>query len=164
MSCDYWKANKDIYDTVAILVAANHPDLVGVLDEIAVVFREKAGKSGGAVVLGTSKRVSPMTNALAGESFKFVLDIAADQWEQGLTVKQREALLDHLLCACRVDFDPKTGDPKCYIAKPDVSAFRENVERYGMWFPKDSETEAAAKDAKDEQVAEKEMFGMDDDA
>ena len=65
----------------------------------------------------------------------FILEIAQDQWSL-LDAKQQEALLDHLLCACRADFDEKKGSVKFSVAKPDVMAFRENVERYGMWFPK----------------------------
>lgn len=156
MSCEYWKASSEIYDLMMQLVAKGHPDLVQVSDEIAIVFREKAGKSGGQVVLGSSKKVSPMTNALAGETFKFVLELAADQWEHGLTSKQREALLDHLLCACRAEEDPKSGELKCTIAKPDIAAFRDNVERYGMWFPKEDETKQASDDAVAEMFAEDE--------
>lgn len=139
MAVEYYKASKDVQNKVMELIGKGHPDLSLVADEIVVIFREKAGKRGGQVVLGSAKKVSAMANALAGEDYKFVLEVAADQWEHELTTKQREALLDHLLCACRCDEDPKTGNAKCYIAPPDIMAYRENVERYGMWFPKDEE-------------------------
>jgi len=155
MAVEYWKAPKDIHDKVKTLVASNHPDLVMVVDEIAVVFREKAGKSGGQVVLGNSKKVAPLANALANENYTFVLELAADQWEGELSVNQREALLDHLLTACRCEEDPKSGEVKCSIAKPDISAFRENIERYGMWFPKDEDEEQGPDPVR-------EMFGKDD--
>tara|TARA_Y100000034_G_scaffold114071_1_gene149768 strand:- start:494 stop:1051 length:558 start_codon:yes stop_codon:yes gene_type:complete len=135
MAVEYWKARQEIHDTILALIGQYHPDLALVSDEIVAVFREKAGKTGGQVVLGSSKKVAPLANALAGESFKFVLELAADQWEHELTSKQKEALLDHLLTACRCEEDPKSGDLKCTVAKPDIMAFRENVERYGMWFP-----------------------------
>ncbi len=139
MATEYYKANTEIQDKVMELIGKGHPDLSLVADEIIVVFRDKAGKRGGQVVLGSAKKVSAMANALAGEDYKFVLEVAADQWEEELTTKQREALLDHLLCACRCDEDPKSGDIKCYIAPPDIMAYRENVERYGMWFPKEED-------------------------
>ncbi len=141
MGADFWKANDDVHDLMRQLIAHNHPDLALLSDEIAVVFREKAGVSGGQVVLGNSKKVAPLANALGNTSFKFVLEIGSDVWENKLTSKQREALLDHLLCACHCDEDPKSGEFKCSVVKPDISAFRDNVERYGMWFPKEDEEE-----------------------
>ena len=139
MATDFWKANKEIQQQMLDLIGQNHPDLALVSDEIIVVFRDKAGKSGGQVVLGNSKKVAPLANALGNTDYKFVLELAADQWEQELTSKQRKALLDHLLTACRCEEDPKSGDLKCTIAKPDIMAFRENIERYGMWFPKEDD-------------------------
>ena len=137
---EYWKANKDIHDKVMALVGANHPDLALVVEEIVVVFREKAAKSGGQIVLGTPKRAPALANALAGEDYKFILEIGADQWEHELTSRQREALLDHLLTACRCEEDPKSGEMKLSVARPDFMAFRENIARYGMWHPIDEET------------------------
>jgi len=141
MANDFWMAQEEIYDTARELIANNHPDLALCVDEIAIVFREKAGKSGGQAVLGMSRRVAPLVNALSDKTYRFVLELAADQWEHQLTAKQREALLDHLLCMCRCEEDPKTGDIKYSIAKPDFTAFRENLERYGVWFPREESEE-----------------------
>lgn len=139
MAADYWVASTEVHDTVRELVANHHPDLVLDVDEIAVVFREKAGKSGGQIVYGTPRKVTPLMAAIAGDDYKWILEVAADKWEQELTAKQREALLDHLLCACRTEEDGESGNIKRTIAKPDIMAFRENVERYGMWFPKEED-------------------------
>jgi len=160
MAVEYWKGAKDIQDTVMKLIGANHPDLALIAEEIIVVFRGKAGKAGGQVVLGTSKKVAPLANALSGEDYKFVLEIAADQWENELTAKQREALLDHLLCACRCEEDPKSGETKLTVARPDVQAFRDNVERYGMWFPKEDPKKDDKDDKSKDPVAD--MFGGDE--
>lgn len=143
MATEFWKSNEDIHQMMRDLITKNHPDLILLVgltretDEIVVVFKEKAGKSGGQVVLGNSKKVAPLANALGNTNYKFVLEVAADQWENELDSKQREALIDHLLCACRVEEDLKSGEMRCSVVKPDVSAFRENIERYGMWFPKE---------------------------
>lgn len=153
MATEYWKAEKSIVDTMLELIGKNHPDLALVSDEIAVVFREKASKSGGRVILGSSKKVTPLANALAGEDYKFVLELPADVWEEELTSRQREALLDHLLTACRCEEDPKSGAMKCTVAKPDIMAFRENIERYGMWFPKEGD-----EDDDENQVAVADLF------
>jgi len=154
MAVDIWKANDEVHQTMRELVGSNHPDLALVVDEIAVVFRDRAGKSGGQVVLGSSKKVQALANALGGTDYKFVLTVASDQWEHELGSKQREALIDHLLTACRCDEDPKSGEMKCTVAKPDIMAFRENVERYGMWFPRES-------DEDEEPSPVEEMFGAD---
>lgn len=153
MPVEFWKANDEIHATLKELIGKYHPDLALVSDEIVAVFREKAGKSGGQVVLGSSKKVAAIANAIGNTAYKFVLELAADQWEHELTSKQREALLDHLLTACRCEEDPKSGDFKCTVAKPDIMAFRENVERYGMWFPKDEEEEDSS--------PVEDMFGAD---
>jgi len=134
-----WKAADDVYDIMKDQVANNHPDLALVVDEIIIVFNEKARKSGGNMVYGTAGRVGALTNVIGGTDYKFILTLGADAWENDLTSRQRKALIDHLLCMCRCEEDPKTGDIKCYVVKPDVQAFRENVERYGMWFPKEDE-------------------------
>lgn len=154
---EYWKASKEIHQQVLELVGQNHPDLALVSNEIVVVFREKAGKSGGKVILGTPRKATALANALANEDYKFILELGANVWEHDLTSKQREALLDHLLTACRCEEDPKTGDVKCSVAKPDIAAFRENLERYGMWFPKEEPT--GGEEEKEEPDLIKEMFG-----
>ena len=155
MAVEIYKASDEIHKTLKTLVANNHPDLVLVVDEIVVVFRSKAGKRGGRVVLGNPKKVAALANAIGNTDFKFVLEVAADQWEQELSSRQREALLDHLLTACRCEEDPKSGELKCSIAQPDIMAFRENVERYGMWFPREGGDD-------DQPSPVEEMFGADE--
>jgi hypothetical protein len=154
MPTEYWKGNKDIHDRVMKLVGDHHPDLALVVEEIVVVFRSKGSKSGGQVILGTPKKATPLANALSGEEYKFILEIAADQWEHSLDSKQQEALLDHLLCACRCEEDAEKGETKFSVVKPPVQVFPENIERYGMWFPKEDEKAEGAATAIEEILAE----------
>ena len=142
MATQLWKAGEDVHEIVRKLVGANHPDLALVVDEIVVIFRDKAGKSGGRVNLGSARKVAPAANAIGNTDYKFVLEIGADLWEYGLDTVKREALLDYLLCHCICDEDEQTGDPKCSIARPDVIAFKENVERYGLWYPAEEDIES----------------------
>jgi len=155
MTVEYYLASKEIIQQVLNLVGQHHPDLALVSSEIAVVFREKASKAGGQVILGTSRKAQPLMNALAGADYKFILEIAQDAWVD-LTGTQQEALLDHLLCACMVEEDAKSGNIKYIVRKPDISAFRDNVERYGMWFPREKDEED------NEPNAVQEMFGDDE--
>lgn len=157
MAVAYFMAEPAIQQKAWDLIGKHHPDIGGCLNkgELVIVFREKASKSGGQVVLGSSKKAQPLVNALAGENYIFILELAKDQWVE-LSSKQQEALIDHLLCGCRAEEDPKTGDWKFTVAKPDVMAYRDNVERYGMWFPKDEDED----DGPNPVV---EMFGEGDD-
>jgi hypothetical protein len=136
---EIWKANEEVHDLMRELVGKYHPDLALVVDEIIVVFTEKGNK---AVVQGSASRVSPWMNLFGGTSYKFMIVLPADKWENEMTSKEREILLNHHLFSCRAEEDPNSGDIKCSMAKPDVIAFAENVEIYGqaaMFSPKQEE-------------------------
>lgn len=150
MAAEYFIARKEIQDQAWALIAANHPDLAGSLDtgELIVVFREGGAKSDGQVHLGAARKATPLANALAGENYKFIIELSQDGWE-ALDSKQQEANIDHHLCACRATSNQKTGDVKFSIAKPDYMVYRENVERYGMWFPKEKAEESGSDDDDD---------------
>ncbi len=130
---DVWVADDEVMETVKELIANHHPDLIPVEKEIAVVFREKAAKGGDGIFLGKSKKAPPIIGVLFKTDYKFVIELAADEW-QSLNNKQKVALLDHHLCACRVEEDSTTGGVKrCYIQPPDVSFYQDEVERHGFW-------------------------------
>ena len=155
MAVEYTLAEDAIQKKTWDIMGQRHPGIAGCLNqgELVVVFREKASKSGGQVVLGTSRKAAPLINALSGENYVFILEIAKDQWmeltgtialKDGRTTTQQEALLDHLLCSCHAEEDPKSGDWKFSVVNPDVSAYRRNVEEYGMWFPTSEEDQQSS--------------------
>ena len=128
-----WMADDDVQNTIKELVANHHPDLVMVVDEIAVIFREKATKTGDAVVLGKSKKAPTVMDLLGTKKWKFIIEIADDEWSS-LNNLQRVALLDHHLCACRVELDEQNqGVKRCFVQPPDVSFYKDEVERHGFW-------------------------------
>lgn len=130
---DSWMAEDEVINTVKELIANHHPDLVQVEDQIAVLFREKASKSGDVSILGKSKKAPGVMSVLGSKDWKFIIEIADDEWGS-LNNKQRVALLDHHLCACRVELDEQHGGvKKCYLQQPDVSFYRDEVERHGFW-------------------------------
>jgi hypothetical protein len=145
MAVEYFMADPAIQQKAWDLIGQRHPEIGGCLNkgELVIVFREKASKAGGQVILGGAKKAAPLVNALAGENFVFILELAKDQWIE-LSSKKQEALLDHLLCACNAEEDPKTGTWKFSVIKPDVQAYRRNVEEYGMWFPTSDEDEQSS--------------------
>jgi len=141
MAVEYFMAEGAIQKMAWDLIGKQHPGIGGALNrgELVVVFRDKAAKSGGQVILGTSRKASPLMNAIAGENIVFIIELPKDEWID-LTLKQREACLDHHLCSCRAE-EGKDGNWKFKVIKPPIQAHPENVKRYGMWFPTDEDGE-----------------------
>ena len=140
MAVDMWLASADVVEVTKTLIAKFHPHLAIVEDEIAILFREKASKAGGKVVLGKSKKAPSLISLLGNKNFKFILEVAADEWA-GLNGKQQTALLDHLLCYCWGEEDSKTGDMKWSVRTPDLCFFKEEWKRHGNWRPSEEEEE-----------------------
>ena len=136
MSAPY-KAESEVYDLMKEVVANYHPDLALVVDEIAIVFKEKATKSGGKVVYGKATKATPLFGVLGDTNYKFILTLAADEWVN-LTGRQRQALMDSMLCSCRAEEDDK-GNLVCSIATPDVGYFYDELDRWGDWRPRPPE-------------------------
>lgn len=143
MAVDMWEAGKDVWAIAQDLISKYHSNLALVDKEIAIIFRGKASKSGGQVVLGTSKKASPLFKVLGKGEYKFIIEIAGDEW-QTLSDEQRVALMDHLLCACKVEEDEKSGDVKFSIASPEVSFFWDELKRHGDWRTRPQQEDANA--------------------
>lgn len=143
MATEYWIAGEDSgIPSIAQSLMGNHPDLVLVEDEIAFIFREKASKRGGKVILGNAKKAPALVGVLGDTDYKFILEVAFDEW-QSLNTKQKTGLIDHLLCACRVEENANTGDMKCFIAPPDVSFYWDELDRNGDWRPRPTDASEA---------------------
>lgn len=132
MASEQWIAGLDVINTVKSLIAGNFPLLAQIDDEILIIFKEKASKVGDSVVAGKTSKANALL-ALVGEiDYKFVLTLAGDEW-QSMGDPEREALLFHHLCRCGAEENPQTGVLRTFIKIPDVSFFREEVEKYGFW-------------------------------
>jgi hypothetical protein len=140
---DMWEAGSDVWAIAQDLISKFHPNLALVDKEIAIIFREKASKSGGQVVLGTSKKASPLFRVLGKGEYKFIIEIAGDEWKS-LSDEQRIALMDHCLCACKVEEDEKSGEVKYSIAAPEVSFFWAELQRHGDWRTRPEQEQANA--------------------
>lgn len=152
---EVWKAEESVVDMMIDLVSRYHTDLVDIVDQIGVVFREKAAKQGGQVILGKASKASPLFGVLGDTPYKFILEIPADEWTNNLNGKQRQALMDHLLCRCRADRDEETDEVKFYIAQPDVSFFWDELDRWGDWRPRPEQEEPG-----EEPTSIEDIFGM----
>lgn len=138
MASDLWIAKSDTVDKVKDLIRKHHHNLIFVEDEIQVLFKEKAGKRGGQVVLGAVSKASKKMKVVAQTDIQFIFELAADQWRL-LDEDQQIALLDHLLCHCHLEEDEKSGEMKYSLKSPDLCFFTAELERHGNWRPREEE-------------------------
>jgi hypothetical protein len=129
---DLWLAGPETAKILEKAIAEWHPDLALVSDQIAVVMRDPAAKSGGVVNLGTSRKASPLVRALGKEQYIFILEVAAEEWRD-MDDNKRLALIDHLLCQCGVKEDEKKDTITYTILKPEIQMFKANLRRFGVW-------------------------------
>jgi hypothetical protein len=131
---EIFKAGDEVYKTMQSLIANNASlsDLAMVDDEILIVFKEKASKTGDHVIAGKTSKAAPLLSVVAEEKYQFVITLAQDEW-MAMGSTEREALLFHHLAACGIEENADTGNMKCFVKLPDVSFFREEVEKYGFW-------------------------------
>ena len=129
-----WKAGTEVYKTMEQLIANNASlsNLALVDEEILIVFKEKASKNGDMTIPGATSTAGALLSVVGETPWKFVITLAADAW-QAMGSKEQEALLFHHLSACGVSENPTSGDLKCFKRLPEVSFFREEVEKYGFW-------------------------------
>jgi hypothetical protein len=137
---DYWKAGPDVYQQLRKIISEHHPHLLLIADEIAVVFKDKATERGGVVIPGATKKAPPMMQVLTDKKFgyRYIIELGVNTWHD-FTNSQRTALLDHHLCAMRVEEDANSGELKCGLRPPDFVGYQEEVERHGMWRPMDED-------------------------
>lgn len=129
---EMWKAGDDVMLIVRDLISKYHPHLAICDDEIAVVFKEKATTVGDVTITGKTGKAPAILSVLGETKYKFLIVLAADTWQE-LDDKQRVALLDHHLCGCRAEENPQTGNAKFFVAPPDVSFYKGEIERHGVW-------------------------------
>lgn len=127
-----WQADDTVLNTVRDLIGNYHPHLALVDKEILVVFKERAGRAGNVLTPGKSKKANPLLGVVSETNWKFILELADDEWKT-YTDPQRVALLDHLLCGCQVEEDPDTHMIKCSVVPPDVVFYKDEIERHGFW-------------------------------
>lgn len=128
------KAGPEVFKRLQTLIDKYHPNLLIIQDEIAIVFKEKASTPGGTVVLGKTKKASPLLVLMTDFPWKYIIEIGEDEW-MNLSTRQRDALLDHHLCAMAVEEDPQSGEIKCGVRPPTVVGYEEELERWGFWRP-----------------------------
>lgn len=128
----FWKADDAVMATMRDLIANYHPHLALCDDEIAILFKEKAAIQGEVVIAGKTSKASELFGVLGDISYKFIITLAADEWST-MTDAERVALIDHHLCACKAEENKATGNQTYKVVPPDVSFYKGELERHGMW-------------------------------
>lgn len=127
----YEPANDTLGPIADRLIRKDHNHLM--LVKIAYVFRSKARKRAGRVVMGTACKFPPKFKPLFPEDeYDFLIEIAGDEWNK-LNDYQREALLHHELSHCWCEEDEETGNMKTSLLDHDVTAFNSEMRLYGTW-------------------------------
>lgn len=151
-----WEAGGDIYKAIKSLIGKYHPHLAEIEGQIFVYFKEKASTPGGVIVAGKTKKAPNLLSlGLVTENHRkitFIIELGYDYWK-GLSDKQKTALIDHHLCAMTAVENEQTGATSYGVKPPDFVGYRDEVERWGLWRPR--------QDPNAKTLVEQ-MFGKDD--
>ena len=137
---DRWKAGDEVQEVIRTLVGEAHPHLADIVDEIIVIFKDKASRKGNQPILGKTSKAPALISVLGERQYQFVIELGADVWVK-LDDTQKKALLDHQLCFIGGEEDEKTCEMKYHLTTPDISYFTSEVDRNGHWRPSFEETE-----------------------
>lgn len=110
------------------LISKHHHEIASA--RIKYLCRNKASKKNGKLVAGNVYKMAGKFEFLA--QCDFVMEIALEVWND-LNVRQRQALIDHLLAKCQGEEDETSGKMKWKVISPPVQEFPEIVERNGLW-------------------------------
>lgn len=154
---EYWRA-AEVERIARKLIGKHHEHLNRHDVLVRCLFRDPPARSKGRLVYGKARKVSGFTAYLVGLEHNdrldddgpvdfFVVEIAHDLW-QGLTERQREALVDHELCHLEVEL-PETDDKDRTLSLRghDLEEFTEVVKRHGLWRPQVAAFTEVAKSA-----------------
>jgi len=131
---DIWKADSDTVDLANRVIKQYRPELSGT--EICYIFKEKASKRGGKIIVATARRVSDKDNIIHSHEgkpeYEFLITIGANAWTS-LTPDQKVAVMHHELRHCGYK-ETKDGDLKPVIIPHDLEEFIDVVETHGFYF------------------------------
>jgi len=165
MSSKIWEATGATRELMEYIIKEHLPHLATVDDKIAILFKEKATKSGGQVIFGKSKKASAVIQALTKErgELVFLLEIGNDEWLT-FSDETKMAALHHLLCCCGVE-EKEDGTERYFVRPPDASVFYENIKLFGFWMKYDTEDDTAEESASaiEELFAEEEESASEDE-
>jgi predicted metallopeptidase len=126
VSVDYSPA-PEVAKIADSLIESDHQELAPA--RIDYVFRSKASRSRGHVVLGKARKITGLSAFLAGNGNDpfFVVEIALDEWVM-LDEDGKRALVDHELCHLNMDDEGGLD-----LRGHDLEEFEAIVRRHGLW-------------------------------
>lgn len=137
MAVEWEQAPEEVVALMQELVDKHHPPLKNA--RIGVLFRETGVMRNGKRNLGQASKVTAKVQALLDEPLDFLIWVAADWWLDEATPQQRRALLDHELMHCA------WSENGWMIRGHDIEEFALIVERYGLDWRGDYESERFAR-------------------
>lgn len=147
MSTSYTRAESDVMNLLARVIAAHHPALKNAKLAVDVLLASVEDGGGGAVMLhgypcsAVVRKVSYKNRVLGRGDAEIVIDA---QWWEDATDRQREGLMDHELTHVEVQLDnqnkikrDRAGRPKLSMRLHDwqLGGFAEVAQRYGKDAP-----------------------------
>ncbi len=146
---DIWKASQGdqdlLWDAIKEQMETKTP--MGHLEpqDLCLLMQEKSTPSWG-MIPGKVQKANKVLSVITDKTYnyKYFITVGADRWNK-YTENQKKALLYHLTCRIQVDEDEESGTVSYKMRVPPIQAFPEEMERYGMWWPFDPETELDAR-------------------
>lgn len=123
MAVSWDLADDHLLDMARSIIRDQHEHLLEA--RIAFLYRSEASKSGGKLILGMAKKVSPEMQTLI--DFDFLIWISKPHFDN-LEIDQQRALVDHELCHCG-----RNINEEWIIKKHDFEEFWKIIERHGLW-------------------------------
>lgn len=154
---EYWRAT-EVERIARKLIGKHHQHLNRHDVTVRCLFRDPPARSRGKLVYGKARKVSGLTAYLVGLEHNdrldddgpvdfFLIEIAQALW-QGLTERQRVALVDHELCHLEVELpETEREDRTLSLRGHDLEEFTEVVKRHGLWRPQVAEFTEVARSA-----------------
>ena len=121
----FWVCDAPVIELARELIHEHHPHLADA--DILLLFRDKATKKAGRLILGTASKISDQERAIAGRNWDFKIILAFDTWV-GQSKVFHQALVDHELCHCAGN-----SVDGWEMRAHDLEEFVDVVERHGLW-------------------------------
>lgn len=131
---EIYVAGPEVTELAERVIREYRPELLTA--EIRYVFKDKASKRNGKVVIATARKASSRDNVIYSTpgnqiDLEFIIQIGADAW-MPLSPDQQKAVLHHELRHCGYK-ENKDGDLVPVIIPHDLEEFSDVIEAHGFY-------------------------------
>ncbi len=124
----FFRAGSDVIKLAKQIIDTYHAHLKEA--KITYLFREGDWVVSGRRKPGTAKVINAEAKCLL--KCDFIISISEELFEES-NDKQKEAIMDHLLCHCHYRENDKSGVKVWKLRNPDVIEFSDVIGRRGVW-------------------------------